>query len=279
MSSSQEVADTYVSWAKQTSDRFCGDLEFESKSFQASRVFEQPYNARDVQLLLDDQCAALVGSVKKDAAVSHEAAANLMKAIMAEMDRQRVPISVDTMNALNAATSMSAVEKAEQALLQRKQNASLAPLTAIDKGDSTAKQLVVANEEIRRLHKAQRDMQQQLSAVLSDKSQLAGSVHSLQDTQDALRSASAENSAAMAGQLQQRSEMSAAAVLKLQQDLAVANSELNGKLAQSMQFVSLKAMLLEKNAVVRQMRAALARYNDPLANGGDSDIEAEDDDD
>jgi DNA repair exonuclease SbcCD ATPase subunit len=286
LASTTAILNTYDGWAAQRTTRVTSELEFEGQSYRDSRLAnDTAYGRAEVATMLSEQLRAVIGVAVKEQEALAASSRALVKTILAENDRQRVPVEIDATAALNQGTHISAIEAAEQRVAA-KGPARLGALPSLNSGDAQAKQLSEAHEEIRRLNERMRAMQQRFEEAMNDRSKLNQDVLSMQDTigsiskeKEQLTVAQQQQLQQQHAQMQQQNAMYRGEVQSMRQQLVDAQKELTGKLSQSTQFLTLKRMLNEKNDLAKQLRASLMRY-DPAAAaiGGSDDIEAEDDD-
>lgn len=273
--SSRSIIEAYFGWSRQIRDRATMDRKFEITSFKEGRLRDTTYNVSEVANLLDDAASLQEASIVKDLESLTLSSAHLLAALCKAAEVQFIPLQVDATEILNATVSLTAVELAEQ-----RTGTFSRQLAPIDRGDNTAKQLVLAHEEIRRLNEKLRLSSQQLSQVLQEKSQLTQELFSLRD---AVQQASAEfTSNRQDNVVASRAiiESNQQTIASLRSEVAALQRELTGKLAHTSQFITLKNLLAEKNHQVKEMRTLLQQYCPGMyadANAAD-DIEIEDDD-
>jgi leucine zipper transcription factor-like protein 1 len=273
--SSRQVLEPFFAWARQGRDRFFNDFEFESQNFKSGRLLQPTYMAHEVDALLSEHCRALhLASIKE---MEHVAAGSgeLFFNILLEMDRHQLPSSVNSMAVLGNRATL-AVEAAATKTL--KVQRSLAPITALDRGDETARQLVIATEEKRKLSEKLRQVSDQLMQVMREKSSFNAEVAQLHDQTSELQQQLSVTAQMSREQLSALLSEKDSQIRRLTGDLGAMTRDMTGKLSQSSQFQNLKAMLADRNNQVAQLRSALRRY-DPVAAGMDDDIAACDDDD
>lgn len=272
--SSRQVLEPFYVWAKQGRERFHIDFDFEAQNFQSGRLVQSTYNSFEVGQILNDQKQALLLAAVREEECIALASGEVMKELLLELDRNQIQSHVATMSLLGN-RAISAVEASEQKIL--KSQRSLAPITALDRGDETARQLVQVHEEKRKLQEKLRLVTDQLTSVMREKSQFNDQVAQLSDREGVLQQQLSMTAQMSHEQLQHVLQERDRTIAGLQQQVAGLTREMSEKLSQSSQFINLKNMLAERNAQVQHLRLHLRRY-DPAAAGADDDIEATDDD-
>lgn len=279
--STELILNTYAGWAAQQSSRSTKDLNYEGNSYRDTRLGgDTTFSRAEVAEIMNGQLQAVVGAALKAQEGIASGSRDLIKAILAENDRQRVAVEIDAAAILNAGGKpLSAVELAEQRLAS-KGSMKLGALPSLNSSEAQAKQLVEAHEEIRRLNERMRAMTAQYEQAMQAKSAASEQALQMQDTVAGLQQQQTAMTEAQQAQMQRQNAEFRAEIGALRQQVVEAQKELTGKLSQSTQFTTLKRMLNEKNELVKTLRTNLARY-DPAAAavGADDDIEAASDDD
>lgn len=274
---SQQMVNQYLAWGKQMQGRYAKDMEFDSTTFEEGRLFDGQYGKHEVSQMLKDHLNALQTETMKGHETALLAGSQLISAILRETDKHRIPLAINVNEVLSGCVRMSAVEQAEAQVIAMQGGVAkrgLAPLTAVDRGDQTAKQLFQAQEEIRNLNEKVRNLQQALTQAMEARSQATAQAFATQDSLTAQQYAQQESMKQLASHtMEERARVAA-----LEQQVAMLNQELQGRLSQSTQFRELRRILNEKNQQVIQLRQALARYDPQAAMMGDDDIPPEDDD-
>lgn len=275
------IVDSYSTWCNQREERLMADIRFDGQTFRDGRLRDNNYSREEVRDLMDGLLGVAVATALKGVNDTATCSMALLRAVFSETDRQRVPIHVDAERVLDAATTeaLTAVERAEQKLASVGSRSALAPITALDRGDNTAKQLVDAQREIQRLNEKMRAMSAEYAQAMQQRSQLNENVLTMQDTMSLMQQDVSNMTQAQQMELQQTARHGQQKIVALEREIAQLNADMTGKLSASSQFQSLKKMLYEKNEMVKQLRAALSKYDPSAAYGGDDDIEAADDDD
>lgn len=273
---SQKVLEPYFAWARQGRDKFNNDFDFESKNFKSSRLLNSTYSSFEVDQLLTDHAQVLYLTASKEQEYVCASTGELMKELLLGMDRYQVPPSLPApaMTILGN-RAILAVEMADTKTLKTQRT--LAPLTALDRGDETARQLVIANEEKKKLQDKVKLLMQQLSDLMRERSSHTETVAALNDTRGQLESQLSMTAQMSHEQLHQvLMEKDTlirdrdARIAQLGSEISMLNRDMAGKLSQSSQFQNLKAMMSDRNAEVNRLRSCLRRY-DPAAAGMDDE--------
>ena len=296
---SAAVLSQYQAWGKQVQAKYHRDLEYSSSAYAEGRLFDGQYGRAEVDSILKQHFQTLQTEVQKNHEHAVDSTSQLLKVLLCECDRHRVPITFDPQQLLHSVsgTQVSALELAEANVLARGGGVAgkrgLAPLSAADKGDQTAKQLQSAQDEIARLNEKCRNLQQAVSDAAAERSKAKESFLQVQDSvatyETELGHARAMNAEELQATIQRQQQQLQAQQAQVQEaerraagmghELTQLQHDMQGRLAQSSQFQNLKRMMAEKNEQVRALRQALSRYDPSAAMGGDDDIEAADDDD
>ena len=255
---SRAILEAYLQWGRLRLEKFSRDLSYETQAYADGNLLQASYSPGDVTQVLRGQVSMINASLEKQLAFVNHASAALMRAVLYEADRHRIPLEVNAPEVLGNTGAQTAVEQHEQRLVGGPRG-KLAPLSAVDMGGEAGRQLAEANDEIRRLNDKVRKMTDQLTSVMNEKSGLVSEIHGLKDqlvkTNQALE-LSADSGNAGGGD-------SAGVIQQLRAEVAAANKELVMRVNQTTQFTQLKTLLAKRNDQVKELRAALSRY-DPL---------------
>ena len=311
--SSQQVLNQYLAWGKQAQGRCSADLSFSSQQFTAGRILPGTvaFPNAEVKQILHDHYAKLDADVQKDEESLVSGSSELIKVLLAECDRHRVPTDgFDPLQILMsgvARSASSAVEAAELRIAGSGRGRGLAPLTAADRGDPTALALQRANEEVARLNEKVRKLQdaateaaRQRSATQQGALRQQDEVANLRANASALENQHKETLARLTAlhhddlvkthadtltqytNLEKDYQAQCARLSTTVSELTHLQQEMSNRLAASSQFQNIKRILGEKNDLVKRFRAALTKYSpaEAAAIGGaeEDDIEAVDSD-
>ena len=280
---SRKIIESYLGWSKSQRDSFGRDLDFETRSFGDAQVLDNTYSREEVNGLLRNHMELLKACMEKEAHSRAIASAQLIRAVVLEADKNRVQITVDAAQVLSNLGGQSELEKAESRMFNSKGR--LAPLSGIDTGNETAKQLIQAHEEIRGLNDKLRKAQEQFAAAMADRSNLYQETSRVQQQMsEAERQAQleAERAAGMAQMTQQEANALKNELASLRDELARLNREMTERLSKSTQFQNLQQMMRQKNDQLKAMRSELMRYDPSAAArlaGVENDEPDEDEDD
>lgn len=301
---SKEVINNYLQWSKTMRDKSTRDAEYEASTFREGNLFGASFNQSDVLRLLNGQLAILTANFEKNDATKTTATAELCRGILREADKYSVPLKLNFQDLVGNIANQNAMKAHETNMLGGGPGrlGKLAPIGVGSAATDDAKRLAEAQAEIMRLREKMLQMQQQINAVMGDKSNVNAHILGLQDTLTSQMTAAQQAQALLeaerargpqivtvAGQSNTNAvvetktvEVSSAVdqrmIANLRQEIANLNRDLTAKLNQSSQFVNLKKMLTDKNEQVRALRKRLALYDPTFAASQDDDLVEEEDD-
>lgn len=273
---SRAVVDQYLKWSRLSLNRFKRELDAEATAYRAGAVSSvQTYSGTDVARMLEGQVALLVGLAESQTTSAAAAAASLLKSVLREADRHRVPLEVDAAAVLGNTGGVAAMGEHGRKLLGGP-GGRLAPLSLADANGEAARQLAEADAEILRLRRKLQEVTDAYTAVMAGRTGDTDRLLSMRDNVAEAERRAAELAARAQGQggnLQQE-------VALLRQEVSEARRELSTRLNQSTQFQQVKKMLTQRNEQVKLLKHHLAQYNPQLAaqagaGGGGDDIPPE----
>ena len=275
---SKLVIENYFAWGKAKREKFERDLSFQSENFAHGNVFDNTFSQEDVKTKLRAHLELLKVSLNEEASYQSMAAAQLMRSVLLEADKQRIPIPVDPLAVLNNMAGTNALEAAESRMFSQGPKGKLQPLSGVDTGNETAKQLAAAHQEIRALNDKVRVLQEQHSRAMADRA----NTHAMAGAADNRADSAALNSQLTMQQSQAFAQTMEVQLQECKMQLLASQKEMGEKLARSAQFQNLQQMLRQKNDTVKAMRVELQRY-DPaaaarIAGNTDDFVEDEDED-
>jgi hypothetical protein len=183
---SRSVVQVLLAWAKEDRGSAVADCSRDLTLFRDARVLHATYTRDDTISMLD----AVTASARAAVTQCHEqltlSVCELVRAVLAEADKQRVVLELEPLAALNARRSLTPAQLASQKLLVSSGGGSgggpsgggggarLPALAPLDSAADTARQLQQANELVRKLRERLHAVEDQYSKVMDEKSRLTG---------------------------------------------------------------------------------------------------------
>lgn len=300
---SKNIIDQFFKWSKLSLDKLHRNLLAEASTYGYGTLpgDQQTFTQAEVKQILGGQLDLISGYVTQQVDCMRDCVAEVMRAVLAEADRLRVPINVDIQAILGNAGGVGAMRAHGRALMDGP-NMQLKPLTLEMAGGEASRQLMEANAEISRLRVKMQQLSDRYQQVMTNKSdetsQLLSTTERLEQQerqaaslqyevqQQQQRTAAAEAaSAAYAKQIadyqaqqthaaslaqqqqlqqaqqQQRMNELSAALERLKLEVMESKQELNRRLHQSSQYQQTRAILTKKNIEIKGLKAKLAQYD------------------
>lgn len=254
---SRHIIQQFFQWSKLSLDKFKRELSVEASAFASGNLHGIHYHRDDVAHMLQGQLTFLQDLVNTQVDSSTAAAAEVMRAVLREADRQRLTLTVDTAAVLSNAGGVKAMERHGQQLLSGP-TGRLAPLTLADASGEAGRQLQDANEEVRRLQKKLQTVTDAYTNLMAGRSEDTAQLLNMHDAmlrKDIMAEELARRVQGSSGDVQ-------TAVQQLRLEVAAANKELAQRLNQSSQYQQVKALLTTRNNQLRVLRDRL-RAVDP----------------
>lgn len=270
-SESRATIDSFLRWSHLSLDKFKRDLAVEASAYQTGNLIHETYGKEDVRAMLQGQLFMLQGVVDTQMEGTTAASAELIRAVLREADRQRLPLYIDATGVLNNAGGVNAMGEHGRQLMSGP-SGRLAPLTLADASTEAARQLADANAEVRRLQSKLQQVTDAYTQVMSGRSADTQQLLSMQDAMNDKERMAAE----LALRCQGQDGNLQAVVQQLRVEVAEAKKELNTRLSQSTQYQQVKKLLTQRNEEVKNLRKRLASY-DPSFRQGADDIPVEED--
>jgi leucine zipper transcription factor-like protein 1 len=273
----QDVLQRYFFWAKKKRSLHLKDIEGEWAEFRHASLIDQTYNKADVGDLLTGLLAILKVTVDKDQRETTQAFAEVLRQVFAQAHAAGVALTLD-LGTLDNPTHMASVAFLERNVLEGKGALAplggvatrampsahpLAPLTAAaaappppptDAGPSEREKELEG--ELARMQDKLLRVQQQYTAMMHEKTRLAQDLAAAQSGTDA----SAADAATRARALEAEAADLKAVVAGKDREIAAAQQQLTGKLADSSQFKTLKKLLAQRTQHVKELRTRLNKY-------------------
>lgn len=272
-SESKQIIEHFYRWSQLSLDKFKRELSVEASAYTTGNLLREAdrrYTRDEVAALLQGQLTMLQSLVTVQVESSTDAAAELMRSVLRDADRQRLQLTVDASAVLSNAGGVSAMGKHGRQLLSGP-TGRLAPLTVADAGGEAAIRLAEANDEVRRLQRKLQEVTDAYTQVMSDRSSNTTKLLSMQDAmneKDRLTQELARRCVGQDGGLQ-------SAVQQLRTEVAEAKRELAVRLNQSTQYQQVKKLLAQRNDQIKAMRQQLARYDPSFLRDVEDDIAPE----
>eukprot|EP00993_Chasmostoma_nieuportense_P001957 NODE_2793_length_1089_cov_118.603950_g2663_i0.p1 GENE.NODE_2793_length_1089_cov_118.603950_g2663_i0~~NODE_2793_length_1089_cov_118.603950_g2663_i0.p1 ORF type:complete len:303 (+),score=113.29 NODE_2793_length_1089_cov_118.603950_g2663_i0:56-964(+) len=270
---SKELVQKYFLFAKRKRTLHLKDVEGEFIEFKAASLFDDSYNKADVTDIINGLLAIIKVTIENEQKDVMHTFAELLRQVLKNADEAKVPISVEmaALDNIAAISSMGFLEKnvlegkaglAPLGSLKPKPSAGLHPLAPIGQtqapaGPSEAE--LKLEEENKRLNEKLQKIQQQYTTMMQEKSKLSAELTGIKEsTTNALG-----HDAAVQHDLQSQISDLKIQLEKKENEIAVSQRELTGKLGESNQFKTIKKLLTQKNQQVKDLRTKLLKYEPP----------------
>ncbi|CCW71234.1 unnamed protein product [Phytomonas sp. Hart1] len=253
---SRRIVEQFTQWLSISMDKFKDDLVVESNAFlSANLIFDKTYTKDEVASLFQGQLCIFQGLIDTQIKSSLASSAELIYAILREVDQKRLVLNIDTTAALNEGGMVDMIPHGRE--LMNGPAGRLAPLTVDETNGRMTRQLEDSNNQIYQLRRKLQQVTDAYTQILSNRSDDAAKFSPIQDVmndKDRLRMEQSQCCHNPDDSLKQT-------VRKLQHELSESKREHTQRLSQSTQYQQVKKLLAQRNAQLKWTREQLKKYD------------------